>query len=498
MIDYHTYHKIHHLHQHENLNNTQIAHQLQLNPDTVTKWLATPHYHPRQSNGPRPSKLDPFKKQILHWLEHYPYSAQQIYQRLKPLGFDGSYTIVKEHLRKVRPPKSPNNNYLKLHFQPGDAAQVDWGECGKINVSGHLRKLYVLVILLCHSRLLHLQFALSMSMEHFLHGHIQAFQHFQGVPRRLIVDNLKTAVLDHHPGQQPNYNPRYLDFAAHYGFAPIACNVRKPNEKGRVERGVDYVKTNFLAGHQIHDYQSLQTAAEQWRDEIANKRTHRSTQRIPQEHYEQEEKAQLLPLRQETYDCGTDHYPRQSKDNRVTYQTNEYSLPPNQSAPIRLRAYPEQILLYNATDQLLVTHPRHYGKHQDIEDPQHTQALKDQRHRAREQTLMHDFHALGPIAITYHARLKEHRVNDRSHLRRILALTKIYPKDQIIRVLQDGLDLDAISADYVAHMLEIQARMPGPNASPLHLTRHADQLDLTTPEPDLTIYNQPKRPKPKA
>ena len=497
MIDYHTYHKIHHLHQHEHLNVTQIATHLELHPDTVSTWLARSRYQPRQTKDPRPSKLDPFKTQIAQWLEHYPYSAQQIYQKLKPLGFHGGYTILKDHIRKIRPPKSPQNNYLKLHFNSGDAAQVDWGECGKINVSGTMRKLYVLAIILCHSRLLHLQFTLSMSMEHFLHGHIQAFQHFDGIPRRLIIDNLKTGVLDHHPGQEPNYHPRYLDFAAHYGFAPVACNVRKPNEKGRVENVIDYIKTNFLAGHQINDYQSLQTAANTWRDNIANKRTHRTTNKVPQDHYEQEEKACLLPLRQETYDCGVDHYPRQSKDNRVIYQTNQYSLPPNQSNPIRLRAYPDQILLYNATNQLIATHPRHYGKHKDTEDPQHTQALKDQRHKAREQTLIHDFHALGPDAIRYHERLKHHRLSHRSHLRRILALTKIHSKEQIIRVLQDGLKIDAISADYVAHMLETKSRLPDQPA-PLHLTRNEDQLDLTSPEPDLTIYSQPKQPKPKA
>lgn len=495
MIDYHTYHQIHHLHRNEKLSSSQIAAHLGLHPDTVSKWLAIPRYHPRQGR-PRSSKLDPFKNQIAQWLERHPYTAQQLYQKLQPLGYQGAYTILKEHVRKIRPPKTNNNDHLKLHFAPGDAAQVDWGECGKITVSGTVRKLYVLVIVLCHSRLLHLQFALSMSMEHFLHGHLQAFQYFGGVPRRLIIDNLKTAVLDHPLGQEPNYNPRYLDFAAHYGFAPVACNVRKPNEKGRVERGVGYIKTNFLAGHQIHDYQSLQSAAEAWRDQIANQRLHRATQQAPYEHFQSEEKARLLPLRLETYDIGVDHHPRQNKDNRVIYQSNHYSLPPKQRGPILLRAYPEQILLYNGKKQLIATHARHYGHHQDIEDPQHTQALKDQRHQAREQNLIHDFHALGAEAIAYHEKLKEHRLNWRNHLRRLLALTTLYPKEHILRALRDGLTLEAFSADYIAQILEARTQFQNQlTPSPLHLTRNEDQLDLATPEPDLDIYSQPKKPK---
>ncbi len=126
MIDYETYCKIRDYHQQKGLKATQIARALGLDGRTVTRWLNEPRYRPRLS-GPRASKLDPYKSQILQWLEAHPYSAQQIFQRLQADGFDGGYTLVKEYVRKVRPRRPAA--FLTLSFAPGECAQIDWGLC---------------------------------------------------------------------------------------------------------------------------------------------------------------------------------------------------------------------------------------------------------------------------------------------------------------------------------------------------------------------------------
>jgi len=493
MIDYQTYLQIHHLHSNEKLNQSQIAQRLELNPDTVSKWLRRPRYQARKST-PHSSKLDPFKPQILRWIEHYPFSGAQILQKLHLIGYGGGKTILNDYLRSIRPKTVPA--FLKLHFDPGECAQVDWGECGSIHIGSVRHKLQVFVMVLCYSRLLYLHFYLSQSFECFLDGHVRALEFFHGVPRRVMTDNLKTAVLEHPRGQAPEYHPRYLELARHYGFAPVACNVGKGNEKGRVERGVGYVKDNFLGGRQVSDLASLRAAADQWRDLTANERFHGSTGEAPRQRFEQKEKGAMLFLRPEPYDCAVIKQVRLEKDCRVKFETNTYSVPPRQSGKrLMMRIYADRIQIHRSLQsEPIATHARCYGRREDIEDPAHTLELKAQRNRAREQNLLHDFRALGPVACSYYEQLEQRHLDFRAQARRILALAVIHGEDKVLRALEDSLEEEAINAAYVEHLLTARAHMTPP-VSPLHLTRQEDQLELPSPQPDLDIYSKPRTPK---
>jgi transposase len=210
----------------QHLGARQLARQLGLNVKTVRRWRARP-YAPRAAVA-RASKLDPFKGRIVGWLDAHPLSAQQVFQRLCEAGYDGGVSIVKDYVRRIRP--RPRAAFLTLAFAPGEVAQVDWGEWGSIAVGNTRRRLSFFVMVLAYSRQLYVEFALSQGMEHFLAAHIRAFEAL-GVPRKVMVDNLRTAVLAHVRGEPPHFNPRYLDFARHYGFEVVACNVAKGNEK---------------------------------------------------------------------------------------------------------------------------------------------------------------------------------------------------------------------------------------------------------------------------
>jgi len=228
MIDYSTYCKIHDYHAKQGLHVSQIAQKLALNPRTVVHWLTVSRYQPRKTTV-RASKLDPYKPLILKWLETHHYSAQQIFQRLREQGFDGGRSIVGSYVRKVRP-KRPAA-FLTLHFAPGDTAQVDWGSYGSVAVGETRRKLSFFVMVLCYSRMLYVEFTCSQTMEQFLACHQHAFAFFGNrVPKNIMVDNLRSAVLKRLTGQAPVFNPKYLDFAQHHGFTIKACNVRKGNE----------------------------------------------------------------------------------------------------------------------------------------------------------------------------------------------------------------------------------------------------------------------------
>ena len=281
MIDYATYQRIQHLHRAEQLTVAQVAAAVSLDVRTVRRWLDEPRFRPRITPA-RASKLDPFKGYIRRLLEHHPYSAAQVLNRLREAGYDGGATIVKDYLQRVRPRRAPA--FLTLHFAPGEAAQIDWGHYGSVNVGNTRRRLSFFVMVLCYSRLLYVEFTVSQTMEHFLGCHLNAFAYFGArVPARIMTDNLKSAVLQRLCGQAPVFNPRYADFARHHRFEISPCNVGAGHEKGRVEAGVGYVKKNLLAGLDIADFRAVNPAARRWLDTVANVRIHGETRKRPVE-----------------------------------------------------------------------------------------------------------------------------------------------------------------------------------------------------------------------
>jgi len=483
MIDYELYCKIRAYHDNHQLTVAQIARELHLDERTVARWLAAEKFHPRQAAA-RPSKLDPYKKQIVRWLESHPYTATQIFLRLREAGYTGGITIVKDYVHQIRPPRTPA--FLTLSFAPGECAQVDWGQFGSVCVGNTRRRLSFFVMVLCYSRMLYVEFTVSETMEHFLACHANAFDFFGGVPERIMVDNLRSAVLRHVMGQAPVLNPRYQDFANHFGFAIRPCGVGQAHEKGRVENAVGYIKKNFLAGLELSDFALVNPAARQWLDTVANVRIHGSTHRPPADLF-LTERPKLRPLSIQPYDVGILRPVRASRQFRVTVDTNTYSVPAEYAgAALTLKLYPDHLCLYHQ-DRLIARHIRCYDRRRDFEHPDHPRALLQQRRRARDQKLLLRLLSLTPKAEGFYQGLTERRLNVLHHVRQIVALAEIYGSEQTARAIEDALEFQAFSGEYIANLLEQRQRiLPEPGA--LHLTRRQDLLDLELPEPNLGLY----------
>lgn len=486
MIDYETFARIHDCRDRQGLTITQIARALGVNRKTVAKWLARPRFAPQQPRRSRSSLLDPFKGRITRLLDTHPYSAQQVFQRLREEGYGGGITIVRDYIRRIRPTKLPV--YLKLHFAPAECAQIDWGTFGTVAVGNTRRRLSFFVMVLAYSRQMYVEFTVLQTMEHFLACHQNAFLAFGGVPSKIMLDNLKSAVLQRLAGIAPVFNQRYLDFSRHYGFTIAPCNVRRANEKGRVESGVGFVKKNFLRGLELSEFSAIQAAGKVWLDTTANVRIHGETHRRPVDLF-QEECPRLGRLNPNPYDVARTTTMRASSQFRITVDTNYYSVPAAYAhRRLTVKLHPDRVAIYFDT-QLIARHARCYSRHLDVEDPEHAKPLLAQRVRAREQRLMLRFLALSPDARAYYDGLEQKRLNARHHVRRIVALAEIYPPEAIARAISDGLAFGAFSAEYVANILESRARTL-PEPGPLQLTRRADLLDIDIPAPDLTAYDR--------
>jgi transposase len=487
MITYETFARIIYLSDQKGLTPAQIAREIGHGERTVRKWLRDRQYHPRKPVV-RKSKLDPFKDSVVRMLEAHPYTARQIFQRLGEEGYDGCYSVVKRFVKKIRPRRE--KAYLSLAFAPGECAQVDWGSFGSIGVGETRRRLSFFVMVLCYSRRMYVEFTVSQTMEHFLAAHQNAFATFGGIPRKVMVDNLKSAVLRRTPGEAPVFNPRYLDFARHHGFSIVPCGVGKGNEKGRVENAVGYIKKNFLAGADLPDFTALGPAVKLWQDTIANVRVHGETHKKPLDMFA-EEQPHLLPVPQNMYDIATVALVRASSQFRIALDSNRYSVPAR-FAGVRLtmKIYPDRLCFYH-DNKLIARHARSFDRNRDFEDPDHPKELIVQRKKAHDQHICRRFLALSPRALDYYRELDKRHMNVMQHVRTIVALSEIHSDDAVIRAIDDALALHAIGSSYIANLLESRARvLPEPGA--LHLTRREDLLDLDVEPPDLSIYQNNK------
>ncbi len=305
---------------------------------------------------------------------------------------------------------------------------MDWGQFGSIAIGNTRRRLSFFVMVLCHSRMLYVQFTPAETMEHFLDCHVNAFSYFGGATARTMVDNLKCAVLQHSLGQTALLNLRYKDLAGHYGTEIAACGPFQPQEKGRVENAVAYVKKNFLAGRQITGLDSLNADVRQWLDTVANVRVHGTTHQKPVELFVAE-KAALRPLPICLYDVAAVRPGRANSQFRVVVETNRYSVPAEHAgAPVTLKLYPGHVCVYRQ-DKLIARHVRSYDRHQDIEHPDHPGAAAATPQSRRPEAAATPAGPDAPGRGFYQA-LAERRLNVTHHVRKIVALSEIYGVDR--------------------------------------------------------------------
>ena len=227
----------------EGVKKADIARRLGISRQTVYNHLKPLPPFP-QARKKRGSKLDTFKAYIRHRLESFDLPASVLHRELVEKGYQGGLTILRTF---VRPLKAEFTRRVTERFEtrPGQQAQLDWGECGQIEVDGQRKTLYVFVLVLGYSRMLYAQFTPSTKLPVLLRC-LQQGLAVLGIPREILVDNMKQAVDQHdvHTGVV-RWNATFLAFAQHYGFLPVACPPYWPRVKGKVERGVGYIKSSF-------------------------------------------------------------------------------------------------------------------------------------------------------------------------------------------------------------------------------------------------------------
>jgi len=272
----------------------EIARRLGMNRRTVAR-LARSVEPPRYRRALAGSKLDPFEPVLRRLLAGWPQiKAPRATELLRDeYGYDGSVDLVKRRLRELRP--RAVRPAQRTGYRPGQVLQLDWAEMPtRPTLAGRERRVYALVASLPYSGAQTAFFSFEMTIEAFLEGHVRAFEWLGGVPRECVYDNLRAAVA-RRDGDQVVWNPRFLHLRGHYGFHATACTPETPREKGAVEAGVRYLKTGFWPARRFADLGELDEQYADWRDRVANVRTHASG-RFPVAERLGEERAALRAL----------------------------------------------------------------------------------------------------------------------------------------------------------------------------------------------------------
>jgi transposase len=290
-----------------------------------------------------------------------------------------------DHFRRVvgrLRPRPTAEAFLRLRTLPGEQAQVDWGHFGKIQIGAAERTLWAFVMVLSWSRHIFLRFYLSAAMPSFLRGHVDAFRFFGGVPRVVLYDNLKSAVLER-AGQAVHFNPTLLELSAHYRYEPRPVAPARGNEKGRVERAIRYVRDNFFAARKWSSIDDLNAQAETWVNGDA------ATRRWPEERSRQvraafaEEKSLLMPLPEHEFPSDERVEVDVGKTPYARFDLNDYSVPHDRvrRTLVVVASLDTVRVLDGAT--VVATHARTWDRGQQVEDPQHISALVADKSLAR-------------------------------------------------------------------------------------------------------------------
>jgi transposase len=247
------------------------------------------------------STVEPYR-QIVEKLMDQGVEMAAIHRRLvRNYGYTGSYTSVRRFVSGIKP--KDKTAVARIETEPGAEAQVDFGSIGKIRdpKTWKERQSYCFVMTLSYSRHQYVEIVFDQKMETWISCHRKAFQSFAGVPKEIVVDNLKAAVIKTGLDDTILSEP-YRQMARHYGFLIHPCRPRTPEHKGKVENGVHYVKRNFLAGGEFLDINDANRQVKEWVECEAGLRTHGTTAEQPLKRFYEEEQQTLLPLPAEDFE----------------------------------------------------------------------------------------------------------------------------------------------------------------------------------------------------
>lgn len=464
-----------------------IASELQLHPDTVKRAIETERFKSRPSIS---LPTDPFLEFIEQTLKEHPHlRATRLLEMLRDRGFQGNIHQLRRVVKRLRPPSK--EAFLRLSVLPGEQAQVDWASFGVVTIGRAQRRLSCFLLTLSHSRAFYLEFFFDQRMENFLLGHLNAFADLGGVPRNILYDNLKSAVLERH-GNAIRFHPRLLELCGHYHFAPRPCNPRRGNEKGRVERAIRYVRESFFAARPFSTIENLNRQALEWRDRVTLDRRLPDNDSLTVGQAYEQEKPRLIPLPSHPFETDLNTPIHSGKTIYVRFDLNHYSIPHSMvNRPLTLVASSSLVRLLDGQTEI-ARHRRSYDRGQRIDDPAHIAALLEVKRKALGSTAVGRLsHAIPNIEAFLDAAFQR----GESVARQTTAVLKLlddFGAQALTAAIAEALEKQTPRATSLAFILNRRrkaTRSPLPPRA-VDLSRHPQLQDFSVSTHQLEVYDE--------
>lgn len=481
MISKETLTQIRHLYYAEHWKVGTIATELGLHADTVRRALETEQFNRRRVA--RPTLVDPYADFIRETLARYPrLRATRICQMIHARGYEGSESTVRRAVADLRP--THREAFLRLQTFPGEQAQVDWAHFGSVKVGRAERKLSCFVLTLSYSRALFLEFFFDQTLENFLRGHVHAFQDWGGVPRTILSDNLRSAVLERR-GDTIQFHPRLLELCAHYHFLVRPCQVGRGNEKGRVERAIQFVRGSFFAARPFTTLDDFNRQARQWRDDVAHRRPWPGDDSQTVQQVFEEEKPRLMPMPLHPFDTDRMVTIHSGKTHYLRFDLNDYSIPPDVVGhPLTLIASDKTIRILDGTKEI-AQHARSWDRHALVIDPEHQEAILAEKRKAFGSTPGGRLELAAPESRQLLDAAFARGESAGQQTAQLLRLLEDYGAQELRLAIQEALDRNSPRASSVAFILRRRSRGRA-RIAPVQLPRRPDLADL---------YVEPQKPE---
>ena len=466
-----------------------IARQLNVHRDTVRRVLRE-HGAAPPGVPLRRSLVEPYRSFIRETLEKYPtLAASRLYDMVCERGYAGQGSHFRYLVSTMRP-RPAAEAYLRLRTLPGEQMQIDWAHFGHLPIGRARRPLMGFVAVLSYSRRVFLRFFLNAQMDSFLRGHVEAFTAFGGLARTLLYDNLKSVVLER-VDDAISFNPEFLAFAKHYRFEPRPVAVARGNEKGRVERQIDFVRKSFFAAREFVDVADLNAQARHWCEGRALDRPWPEDDALTVRQAFAVEQPRLLELPAAGYALGQRLEVAAAKTPYVRFDLNDYTVPHTHvRRTLSVLADEQRVRIVDGITEL-ANHPRSFDRHQVIEEPAHLQALVEHKRRARAHRGCNALAQVAPAATELLQMAAQRGYKLASITAALLRLLDQYGAPALQAALLEAIERDVPHPNTVRLALERERERAGrPAALTLALPEHVARRDAPMRTPSLASYDR--------